>query len=68
PQGLALMAKQGASSSRNRGGQGHRSPTPPCDNSPLRRSPQGSDGEYYCCPLSREIMKAPIPAGFERPP
>ncbi|MCI28281.1 hypothetical protein A2U01_0049481, partial [Trifolium medium] len=27
-----------------------------------------SDEEEYRCPLSKEIMRAPIPAGFERPP
>ncbi|MCI79369.1 hypothetical protein A2U01_0100640, partial [Trifolium medium] len=47
---------------------GHHNPTPPRDNSPPRRSPHGSDEEDYCCPLEREIMKAPIPTGFERPP
>ncbi|MCI48986.1 hypothetical protein A2U01_0070229, partial [Trifolium medium] len=56
PQGLVLMAKQGPSSSQSRGNHGHKSPTPPHDNDPPRRS------------LSKEIMRAPIPAGFERPP
>ncbi|MCI45454.1 hypothetical protein A2U01_0066693, partial [Trifolium medium] len=42
--------------------------TPPHDNSHPRRSPHGSDKEDYCCPLSKEIMKALIHAGFERPP
>ncbi|MCI80458.1 hypothetical protein A2U01_0101729, partial [Trifolium medium] len=26
------------------------------------------DEEDYRCPLSKEIMRAPIPAGFGRPP
>ncbi|MCI59603.1 hypothetical protein A2U01_0080858, partial [Trifolium medium] len=57
PQGLALTAKQG-----------YRSPTPPRDdNSPPRYS-DGSDEEAACCPLSRDIMRAPIPSGFEKPP
>ncbi|MCI65965.1 hypothetical protein A2U01_0087223, partial [Trifolium medium] len=70
PQGLALMARQGASSSRsNRGDRGSRSPTPPRhDNNSHLRSPNGSDEEDSRCPLSRGIMRAPIPAGFERPP
>ncbi|MCI75898.1 hypothetical protein A2U01_0097167, partial [Trifolium medium] len=50
PQGLVLMAKQGPSSSRSRGIHGHKSPTPPRDNSPPRRSPHGSDEEDYRCP------------------
>ncbi|MCI61269.1 hypothetical protein A2U01_0082526, partial [Trifolium medium] len=62
------MAKQGPSSSRVRGDHGQNSPTRLRDNSPPRRSPHGSDDEEYRCPLSKEIMKAPIPAGFERPP
>ncbi|MCI46609.1 hypothetical protein A2U01_0067850, partial [Trifolium medium] len=63
PQRLVLMAKQGPSSSRSRGNHGRNSPTPPHDNNPLRRSPQGSDEEDYRCPLSKEIMRVPIPAG-----
>ncbi|MCI56992.1 hypothetical protein A2U01_0078243, partial [Trifolium medium] len=62
PQGLVLMAKQGSSSSQNRVNHGHNSPTPLHDNSPPRRSPHGSDEEEYRCPLSKEIMRAPIPA------
>ncbi|MCI60036.1 hypothetical protein A2U01_0081291, partial [Trifolium medium] len=55
------MTKQGASSSRFCGNNGYRSPTPPPrDESPPRRSPEGSD--------EKDIMRAPIPAGFERPP
>ncbi|MCI44149.1 hypothetical protein A2U01_0065388, partial [Trifolium medium] len=62
------MAKQGPSSSRSRGNQGHKSPTPPRCNTPPRHSPPGSDEEDSRCPLSKEIMRAPIPAGFEKPP
>ncbi|MCI44275.1 hypothetical protein A2U01_0065514, partial [Trifolium medium] len=68
PQGLVLMAKQGPSSSRSWGNRGQNSPTPLRDNSPPRHSPRGSDEEDYRCPLSKEIMRAPILAGFERPP
>ncbi|MCI40697.1 hypothetical protein A2U01_0061930, partial [Trifolium medium] len=68
PQGLVLMAKQGPSSSKSRGNQGHQSPTPLRGNSPPRHSPPGSDEEDSRCPLSKEIMRAPIPAGFEKPP
>ncbi|MCI48991.1 hypothetical protein A2U01_0070234, partial [Trifolium medium] len=68
PQGLVLMAKQGPSSSRSRGNCGQNNPIPLRDNSPPRRSPYGSDEEDYRCPISKEIMRAPIPAGFERPP
>ncbi|MCI46921.1 hypothetical protein A2U01_0068162, partial [Trifolium medium] len=63
PQGLVLMDKQGPSLSRSRGNHGHNNPTPLRDNSPPRRSPHGSDEEDYRCPLSKEIMRAPIPAG-----
>ncbi|MCH85006.1 hypothetical protein A2U01_0005846, partial [Trifolium medium] len=63
------MAKQGASSSRIRGSHGYRSPTPPPrDESPPWHFPEGSDEKDYRCPLSRDIMIALIPAGFERPP
>ncbi|MCH98288.1 hypothetical protein A2U01_0019288, partial [Trifolium medium] len=58
PQGLALMAKQGTSSSRNRGNHRHRSPTPPQhDNSPPQYSPEGSDEEPYHCSISLDIMR-----------
>ncbi|MCI65217.1 hypothetical protein A2U01_0086475, partial [Trifolium medium] len=63
PQGLILMTKQGPSSSRSRGNQGDQSPTPLRDNTPPRHSPPGSNEEDSRCPLSREIMRAPIPAG-----
>ncbi|MCI54565.1 hypothetical protein A2U01_0075815, partial [Trifolium medium] len=64
PQGLTLTAKQGASAScSNRGDHGYRSPTPPRDdNSPPRYS-DGSDEEAARCPLSRDIMRVPIPSG-----
>ncbi|MCI47432.1 hypothetical protein A2U01_0068674, partial [Trifolium medium] len=29
---------------------------------------EGSDEEASRCPLSKDIMRAPIPAGFEKPP
>ncbi|MCI80346.1 hypothetical protein A2U01_0101617, partial [Trifolium medium] len=48
---------------------GYRSPTPPQpDNSPPQHSPEGSDEEASHCPLSKDIMRAPISAGFEKPP
>ncbi|MCI24966.1 hypothetical protein A2U01_0046154 [Trifolium medium] len=56
------MSKQGPSSSRSRGIHGHKTPTPPRDNTPPRRSPHGSDYEDYRCPFSKEIMRVPIPA------
>ncbi|MCI62309.1 hypothetical protein A2U01_0083566, partial [Trifolium medium] len=37
-QGLVLMAKQGPSTSRTRGNQGHQSPTPLRGNTPPRHS------------------------------
>ncbi|MCI58027.1 hypothetical protein A2U01_0079280, partial [Trifolium medium] len=69
-QGLALMAQHGASASRgNRDDHASRSATPPRhdDNSPLHSS-NGSDEDDPRCPLTRDIMRAPIPTGFERPP
>ncbi|MCI24651.1 hypothetical protein A2U01_0045836, partial [Trifolium medium] len=55
PQGFVLMAKQGPSSRKNRGNQGHRSPTPLRGDMPLHHSPPGSDEEDSRCPLSKEI-------------
>ncbi|MCI76573.1 hypothetical protein A2U01_0097843, partial [Trifolium medium] len=47
---------------------GHRSLTPPRDNSPPRRSPHGSDGEDIDA-LSRERdHEGTHSGGFERPP
>ncbi|MCI51089.1 hypothetical protein A2U01_0072333, partial [Trifolium medium] len=63
------MARQGTSAIRgNRGNRGSRSPTPPRhdNNSPLR-SPDGSDEEATRCPFSQDIMRAPIPSGFDKP-
>ncbi|MCI46291.1 hypothetical protein A2U01_0067531, partial [Trifolium medium] len=68
PQRLVLTAKQGPSSSKSRGNQGHQSPTLQRGNTPPRRSPHASDEGDSRCPFSREIMRAPIPAGFEKPP
>ncbi|MCI45520.1 hypothetical protein A2U01_0066759, partial [Trifolium medium] len=51
-----------------RGNHGHGNPTPPRDNSPRHSPPHGSDDEDFRCPLLIEIMRAPIPAGFEKPP
>ncbi|MCI80213.1 hypothetical protein A2U01_0101484, partial [Trifolium medium] len=63
------MAKQGPSSIQFRGNHDHRSPTPPPrDKRPPRHSLEGNDEEDYRCPLSRDIMRALIPTGFERPP
>ncbi|MCI71248.1 hypothetical protein A2U01_0092511, partial [Trifolium medium] len=62
------MAKQGPSSSLSRGNLEHSNPTPPRDNSPRHSPPHGSDDEDSRCPLSSEIMRAPIPVGFEKPP
>ncbi|MCI92581.1 hypothetical protein A2U01_0113877, partial [Trifolium medium] len=62
------MAKQGPSSSQGRGNHGNQSPPPLRGNTSPRRSPPGSDEEDSRCPLSKEIMRALIPAGFEKPP
>ncbi|MCI74798.1 hypothetical protein A2U01_0096062, partial [Trifolium medium] len=35
---------------------------------PPHHSPPGSDEEDSRCPLSKEIMRAPIPPVFEKPP
>ncbi|MCI87499.1 hypothetical protein A2U01_0108783, partial [Trifolium medium] len=47
---------------------GHKSPILLRGNTPPRHSPPGSDEEDSRCPLSKEIMRAPIPTGFEKPP
>jgi hypothetical protein len=77
PNNLAIPLKgcgtwQGTSSSRhvreNRD-YDHRSTTPiPRYNDSPERSPNGSEEEDTDCPLSRDIMRAPIPAGLERLP
>ncbi|MCI35800.1 hypothetical protein A2U01_0057021, partial [Trifolium medium] len=46
----------------------NRSLTPPRYDNNSTLSPDGSDEEAACCPLSRGIMRAPIPSGFEKPP
>ncbi|MCI19905.1 hypothetical protein A2U01_0041065, partial [Trifolium medium] len=61
PQGLVFMAKQGPSSSKSQGNQGHQSPTPMRGNTSPRHPPPSSDEEDSRCPLSKEIMRAPIP-------
>jgi hypothetical protein len=66
------MARQGASSSRhareNRD-YDYRNPTPISRyNDTPERSPNESEEEDTDCPLSRDIMRAPIPAGLERFP
>ncbi|MCI48889.1 hypothetical protein A2U01_0070132, partial [Trifolium medium] len=63
PQELVLMPKQGPSSRKSRGNQGHQSPNPQRGNTPPRRSPRANDEGDSRCPFSREIMRAPIPAG-----
>ncbi|PNX54983.1 hypothetical protein L195_g048606, partial [Trifolium pratense] len=72
PQGLSLMTKQGASGSYHPRNNKSRSPTPMPDNysprSPDDHSPNGSDEGDPRCPLSKGILKAHIPPGFERPP
>ncbi|MCI20150.1 hypothetical protein A2U01_0041311, partial [Trifolium medium] len=68
--GLKLMANHVASSSHgNRGNRGNRSPTPPRHNNDFPpRSPVWSDEDDFSGPLSRDIMKVPLPAGLEKPP
>ncbi|PNX64603.1 hypothetical protein L195_g062197, partial [Trifolium pratense] len=73
PQGLAMMAKQGTSGSHaHRANHRSCSPTPLRDDYPPRspddNSPNGSDEGDPWCPLSRNILRAPIPKGFERYP
>ncbi|CAJ2667015.1 unnamed protein product [Trifolium pratense] len=68
PQGLSLMAKQGQSVSRSyHTDQFSRSPTPNREGSPPLNSQEG-DEEDPRCPLSHDILQAPVPKGFERPP
>ncbi|MCI89460.1 hypothetical protein A2U01_0110749, partial [Trifolium medium] len=57
------MTKQRPSSSKPWGNLGHQSPTTLRGDTPPRHSPPGSDEEDSRCPLSKEIMRAPIPAG-----
>ncbi|KAK2443392.1 hypothetical protein QL285_014501 [Trifolium repens] len=61
------MAKQGPSSSRHAHNNDYHSPSPfsRYNDSPLQ-SPEGSEEEDIDCPLSREIMRAPIAAGLEK--
>ncbi|CAJ2644877.1 unnamed protein product [Trifolium pratense] len=63
------MARRGQSTSQGYQSDHYsRSPTPAHhDDSPARRS-QESDEEDPRCPLTRDILRAPIPKGFERPP
>jgi hypothetical protein len=62
------MARHGGSSSRHHD-YDHRSPTPIPRNEDLHDySPNGSDEEDKDCPLSREIMRAPIPPGLDKLP
>jgi hypothetical protein len=66
------MARQGASSSRPAGENrdyNYRSLTPiPRYNDTPERSPNVSDEEDTDCPLSKDIMRAPIPTTLERLP
>ncbi|CAJ2656849.1 unnamed protein product [Trifolium pratense] len=68
PQGLSLMTKQGQPVSRSyHTDQFSRSPTPNREDSPPLNS-QESDEEDPRCPLSHDILQAPVPKGCERPP
>ncbi|CAJ2673122.1 unnamed protein product [Trifolium pratense] len=68
PQGPSLMTKQGQPVSRSHHtDQFSRSPTPNREGSPPLNS-QESDEEDPRCPLSHDILQAPVPKGFERPP
>ncbi|KAK2399440.1 hypothetical protein QL285_049252 [Trifolium repens] len=70
PQGLRNMAKQGASSSchaRENGDYRCSTPIPRYNDSP-EYSLNRSDEEDSDCPLSGDIMRAPIPAGLEKLP
>ncbi|CAJ2627752.1 unnamed protein product [Trifolium pratense] len=70
PQGLANMAKHGASGSYRP--RKSRSPTPmPGDYSPRSSEdhpPNGSDEGDPRCPLTADILRKRVPKGFERPP
>ncbi|KAK2416133.1 hypothetical protein QL285_038556 [Trifolium repens] len=71
PQGLRNMVRQGGASSRPvRNDYEYQSPTPArrYEDDTLEISPTGSEEEDNVCALSREIMKAPIPAALERLP
>ncbi|CAJ2662241.1 unnamed protein product [Trifolium pratense] len=68
PQGLNLMTKQGQPASRSHHtDQFSRSPTPDREGSPPLNS-QESDEDDPRCPLSHDILQAPVPKGCERPP
>ncbi|CAJ2659678.1 unnamed protein product [Trifolium pratense] len=68
PQGLSLMTKQGQPASRSHHtDQFSRSPTPDREGSPPLNS-QESDEDDPRCPLSHDILQAPVPKGCERPP
>ncbi|MCI62385.1 hypothetical protein A2U01_0083642, partial [Trifolium medium] len=62
------MTKHSASSNHEQHGnnRGNRSSTPPRHNDSPPRSPVWSDEDDFCGPLSRNIMRAPIPSGFEK--
>ncbi|KAK2437304.1 hypothetical protein QL285_022212 [Trifolium repens] len=69
PQGLRNMARQGGTSSRPARKE-YRCPTPVrrYDDDTLEISLTGSEEEDSVCALSRDIMRAPIPAALERLP
>ncbi|CAJ2632149.1 unnamed protein product [Trifolium pratense] len=68
PQGLSLMTKQGQPVSRSHHtDQFSRSPTPDREGSPPLNSHE-SDEDDPRCPLSHDILQAPVPKGCERPP
>ncbi|CAJ2676946.1 unnamed protein product [Trifolium pratense] len=68
PQGLSLMTKQGQPASRSHHtDQFSRSPTPDREGSPPLNSHE-SDEDDPLCPLSHDILQAPVPKGCERPP
>ncbi|CAJ2653396.1 unnamed protein product [Trifolium pratense] len=68
PQGLNLMTKHGQPVSRSHHtDQFSRSPTPDREASPPLNSHE-SDEDDPLCPLSHDILQAPVPKGFERPP
>ncbi|MCI55190.1 hypothetical protein A2U01_0076440, partial [Trifolium medium] len=69
PQGLKLMAKHVASSSHvQHGNRGNRSPTPLRHNNSPPHSLVWSDKDSPRGPLSRDIMRVPLPSGLEKPP
>ncbi|PNX58956.1 hypothetical protein L195_g059446, partial [Trifolium pratense] len=69
PQGLTLIIRQGQSTSRGYQADHYsRSLTPVHQEDSPGRNSRENDEDDPRCPLTRDILRAPIPKGFERPP